>query len=129
MRLSSLIVQDTPSETVRLCVEEAGRCYLFGFWRSAIALSRAALESALREQLERSGISDMRDLKDLISAASKLQLLDAPHVQFASVLVQCEMERGRSPLESITRASTDRMRRCLLRARGALKTATGFKED
>src|SRR5437870_5730376 len=40
LRLSSLIVKDTPSTAVNVYISEATRNYVFGFWPSCIALSR-----------------------------------------------------------------------------------------
>jgi hypothetical protein len=49
VRLSSLIVKDTPSTAVNLYSSEATRNYVFGFWPSCIALTRRLGDEPARE--------------------------------------------------------------------------------
>jgi hypothetical protein len=49
--LAPIIVEVSPQKPTRHYLKEATRAYVFGFWPSCIAMSRAAVEQALRERL------------------------------------------------------------------------------
>jgi hypothetical protein len=57
---------------------------VFGFWHSCIALSRAALEVSLRDLVHSAGVTAPRELRELIAAARKLNLLDGATEQLAT---------------------------------------------
>jgi hypothetical protein len=52
MKLSAMITWRTPDPEVNIYLREATRCYIAGFLESSVALSRSALEIALRHRLE-----------------------------------------------------------------------------
>lgn len=62
---------------------EATRCYLFGFNRASVSLSRACMERSLRENLPRKE-KGKRGLKRLVNASHRLGLLDGPHRDLAN---------------------------------------------
>lgn len=80
MRLNALTPEITPEKNVALYLREATRCYVFGFWDSSVALSRASLEMALKNRLESrlAGLLSRKDddLNDLLDYARKVGLLD-----------------------------------------------------
>jgi hypothetical protein len=88
MKLSSLVVKDTPSPDVNVYIGEAGRNYVFGFWISCIALCRTALETSLREFIRSQRIATLpsRELQELIKTASVLKLLDRPTEHLARIV-------------------------------------------
>lgn len=88
VKLTMLQAANPPSPESGVYLREATRTYIFGFWQSTIALSRAALEIALRERLGSQGAAPK--LKDLIDLARRRNLLDggtyelAKRVEFAA---------------------------------------------
>lgn len=87
MRLNALTPEITPEKNVMLYLREATRCYVFGFWDSSVALSRASLEMALRNRLESrlAGLLSRSDddLNDLLKNAKRVGLLDEDRWQKA----------------------------------------------
>lgn len=53
MKISAMAPKATPDHGVNLFLREASRCFIHGFWSSSVALSRAALELGLKQQLKR----------------------------------------------------------------------------
>ncbi len=88
MKLSSLVIKDSPSPGVNMYISEAGRNYVFGFWTSCIALCRVALETSLREFIRSQRIATLpsRELQELIKTASVLKLLDGPTEHMARIV-------------------------------------------
>jgi hypothetical protein len=87
-RLSPLTPLRAPTPEIHVYLREATRCCVFGQWDASIALTRVALEQALkckiRERLK--GLKDPSDddLNCLINDhAGKLRLLDHPYLQMA----------------------------------------------
>lgn len=85
-KLASLVVENVPSDEVRLYVREASRNYVFGHWLSSIALARTALETSLRDSLEESGVTPNWRLRNVIEAAVKQKLLDGPTSELAQTV-------------------------------------------
>jgi hypothetical protein len=83
LRFAPLVVKNIPSSEVRLYLREAGRNYVFGHWPSSIALARTALETSLRDCIQSAGVTPDRELRVLIDAAGKLNLLDGQHQELA----------------------------------------------
>lgn len=50
-KLPLMILRNPPLPDVRTCLADAAQCYLYGQFRAAVLLSRAALEAALRGRL------------------------------------------------------------------------------
>jgi hypothetical protein len=86
MKLSSLVIKDSPSPGLNMYISEAGRNYVFGFWTSCIALCRVALETSLRELIRSQRIATLpsRELQELIKTASLLNLIERPTEQTAT---------------------------------------------
>jgi uncharacterized protein DUF4145 len=80
--LTAMTPKATPDRAVNLYLREATRCYIFGFWDSSVALSRATLELALKHRLKdklgRLTPTD-DDLKLLLEVARKTRLIDDAH--------------------------------------------------
>ena len=76
MELSRLEGSRTPSQTTNSYLQEAVRTYIFGFPQASIALSRAALEQSLKEEL---GHQDRRifvDMNNLLDEAEGAGVID-----------------------------------------------------
>ena len=77
--LRTIVLVGKPPVQVRVFLEESARCFLYGLFRSATALSRAALESALQHRLPASTLSAQRFendvLRRVIDAAAELGLI------------------------------------------------------
>lgn len=72
-----------PSEQTRTYLGEATRTYIFGLSLASIALSRAALEQALKDRLERQGKGIHLLLSHLIQEAYDYSYLDGAHRKWA----------------------------------------------
>jgi hypothetical protein len=69
-----------PPDDVVVCAAEAFRCFVFEFWDASVALSRAALETALKQELHRLGIPPPETLSEIIERSRTLRVLnDAAH--------------------------------------------------
>jgi hypothetical protein len=78
LRLSTLVASKrAPTRRLQTYLQQATRCYLFGLSAASVALSRAAVEHALREQL--TGITERSShkLSDMIEGARRFGILDA----------------------------------------------------
>jgi|SRR3974390_1241870 len=84
MRLSPLIPGKMPSQGVNLYLKEATRTYVFGFWQGSVALSRAAVERGLREEVQSRVPEKQAKYYDLVTAAIRLRLLDDEHAKKAT---------------------------------------------
>ena len=76
MKLSRLEALRLPSTVTNGYLREAVRTYLFGFPQASIALSRAALEQALKENLGHQLSGEFRSMDELLKEARKYKLLD-----------------------------------------------------
>ena len=76
MKLSRLEAVRLPSKVTNGYLREAVRTYLFGFPQASIALSRAALEQALKENLGHQLSGEFRSMDELLKEARKYKLLD-----------------------------------------------------
>jgi len=79
MRISAMAPKATPDHRVNLFLREASRCFIHGFWSSSVALSRAALELALKQGLKsRLGgfIPTEDDLQILLEYAHQFRVID-----------------------------------------------------
>lgn len=84
LRLSTMPRSDRPpSKETNLYLREATRSYVFGFWQASIALSRAAVEAALKEKVDRSFLSGCDNLKEIIRAAERTRVLDNAAAELA----------------------------------------------
>jgi hypothetical protein len=79
MRISALAPKALPDWGVELYLREASRCFIYGFWNSSVALSRAALELGLKQGLKSrlAGIIPSEDdLKLLLEYAQQFRVID-----------------------------------------------------
>ena len=76
MKLSRLEALRLPSKVTNGYLREAVRTYIFGFPQASIALSRAALEQALKENLGHQLSGEFRSMDELLKEARKYKLLD-----------------------------------------------------
>jgi hypothetical protein len=77
MELSRLEGSRIPSRITNGYLKEAVRTYIFGFPQASIALSRAALEQALKEELGHQGTKIFLDMNSLLDEAEGLGAIDA----------------------------------------------------
>jgi hypothetical protein len=88
MRLSQMLPRKMPSRATNTYLKEATRSYIFGLWQGCIALSRAAVENGLRQEVTRDlKPGDNPKSQQLIATASRMQLLDYDHAQMAERVV------------------------------------------
>lgn len=64
-------------------LRQATRSYIYGFWDSCVALSRASLEQALRSAAGKRVNAKNACLSDLVRSCDRLRLLDSEHVKLA----------------------------------------------
>jgi hypothetical protein len=79
MKLSAMAPKATPDSGVNLFLREASRCLIHGFWNSSVALSRAALELGLKQQLKSrlaGHIPTEDDLQWLLEYANQFKVID-----------------------------------------------------
>lgn len=75
--LSKLESGRIPSKQTAVYIQEAVRTYLHGLFQASAAMSRAALEQGLKENLGRQGgDNDFIKFKDLVKEATRCNLLD-----------------------------------------------------
>ncbi len=77
MELSRLEGSRVPSKVTNAYLREAVRTYIFGFPLASIALSRAALEQALKEELGHQGKQIFVNMNNLFDEAERAGLIDA----------------------------------------------------
>lgn len=73
-KLPLMILRNSPLPEVRTCLADVAQCYLYGQFRAAILLSRAALEAALRGRLPPMDQPDR--LARVIEECRKRKILD-----------------------------------------------------
>jgi len=78
-RLEPVLVKRLPSKPVSVYLREAVRSYVHGLFQASVALSRSAVEHALRERM---GSTD--DLVNLVKGAHKMKLLEGDLLQYAN---------------------------------------------
>lgn len=76
MQLSRLQGLSLPSTTTNGYLQEAFRTYIFGLPQASVALSRAAMEQALKERLGRQLSGDFVTFQKLLEEALKWNILD-----------------------------------------------------
>ncbi len=84
MKLSELVGQREPSALVAGSLREATRCYIFGFWAATVALSRAAIEQALRERIYEKYAASPATLGRLIDFCEQNGVLDGARYGMAN---------------------------------------------
>jgi hypothetical protein len=77
IKLSRLDASARPSHTTAVYIQEAVRTYIYGFPQASVAISRAALEQALKGRLGRQGDGCFIQFQDLVEEAKKWKILDA----------------------------------------------------
>jgi hypothetical protein len=73
----------SPAREIQVYLREATRCCVFGLWQASIALSRAALEAALNEKLEKRLLTACDTLNQRIRAAGYTGILDPATTEMA----------------------------------------------
>lgn len=78
LQLETMATQDIPMTDAAFFLREATRCYIYGFWAACVALSRAALESVLKEAIARATGSPTFEgkLSKLVESAGALRLAE-----------------------------------------------------
>jgi Domain of unknown function (DUF4145) len=76
LHLSRLQGLSLPSKTTNAFLEEAVRTYIPGLPQASVALSRAAMEQALKERLGRQLSGDFITFQKLLEEARKWNILD-----------------------------------------------------
>jgi hypothetical protein len=74
-KMSKLNALRNPSVQSAIYIQEAARTYIYGFMQSSTAMSRAALEQALKEQLAHQGTGAFIDFQALVDKAKKWNIL------------------------------------------------------
>jgi len=74
--LSKLDGVHTPSNQTAVYIREAARTYIYGFMQASAAMSRAAVEQALKEKMGLQGNRDHITFKELVKKAKKMNILD-----------------------------------------------------
>lgn len=112
MRMAQLRHRRLPSQAVNLYLREATRSYVRGLWTASVALSRAALESALREELR---VTGRLGLGALLSAAKAQGVLDTPEFDLASRVKEAgdRALHGETGTDSDARVALDAVRAVL----------------
>jgi hypothetical protein len=77
VRLSRLDALRQPSRSTAMYIREAVHTYLYGLPQASAAISRAALEQALKESLGKQGGGEFIKFQDLVEEARKWKILDA----------------------------------------------------
>lgn len=116
MKLSRLEAVRTPSEITNLYLREAVRTYIFGFTQASVALSRAALEQGLKENLGFQLSGEYRTMDELLKKGRTYGLLDKTMEQCARELAKdCDCVLHEKP------ANDAKALACLDRLRGLLQ--------
>ena len=76
VKLSRLDAPNRPSQATSVYIQEAARTYIYGFPQASVAISRAALEQALKERLGRQGAGEFITYQDFVAEATKWKILD-----------------------------------------------------
>lgn len=76
IKLSRLDAPKRPSDATSVYVQEAARAYIYGLPQASIAMSRAALEQALKESLALQGRGTFIDFQSLVKEAKRWNILD-----------------------------------------------------
>jgi hypothetical protein len=75
--LSKLDGSHVPSGHTALYIREAARTYVYGFMQASAAMSRAAVEQALKERVGLQGTGDRISFRRLVKMAEEKGVLDA----------------------------------------------------
>jgi hypothetical protein len=76
MQLSRLQASRPASQVTNVFLQEAVRTYVLGLPQASVALSRAALEQALKENLGYQGQASYIEMKDLLDEAERAGVID-----------------------------------------------------
>jgi hypothetical protein len=78
LQLETMATQEIPQTNGAFYLREATRCYIHGFWGACVALSRAAVEQALKEAVAKAVGATASDskLSTLVESARRLRLAD-----------------------------------------------------
>ena len=81
--LAQLEVLRAPSKTTSVYLQEAIRTYIVGLPQASVALSRAALEQALKESIGYQSTNTFVTMSDLLNEAESAKVLDEANRKFA----------------------------------------------
>jgi hypothetical protein len=88
MEFSRMEAERVPSEVTNTYLREAVRTYTFGLPQATVALSRAALEQALKETLGRQGSGEHISFQYLVGQAETWGILDKTAARMARKLAK-----------------------------------------
>jgi hypothetical protein len=88
LKLSRLQAERQPTATTGIFLREATRTYIMGFAQASIALSRAALEQALKESMGHQSSNSFVSFQKLVDDAVRWNVLDRRHAQIARKLAK-----------------------------------------
>jgi hypothetical protein len=107
LQLSQLNARSTPSRQTNRYISEASKAYIQGFPLASVAMSRAALEQALKERLGMQGDQHFYMLKNLLEEALKWNLLSPTGFYAARDLAKkCDAVLHERPVENEKEALT-----------------------
>ena len=107
LQLSRLSALQTPSAQTNRYISEAIRAYIQGFAVAATAISRSALEQALKEKLGMQGDGIYREFRDLANMALEQNLLSRTGSKAAKDLARrCNLVLHERPLDDEDAAFT-----------------------
>jgi hypothetical protein len=107
LRFSRLSAQNTPSAQTNRYISEAIRAYIQGFAIASVAISRAALEQALKERLKKQGNKVHSKFGNLANEARKQKLLSPAGYDAAIELAkECNAVLHERPLDDEEAALT-----------------------
>jgi len=87
MKLSPIMQKKTIPGGVDVYWREATRTYVYGFWDASVAMSRAAIESALRPALKERAGQSPDTLREVVAASLRWGILDKPSREMADKVV------------------------------------------
>jgi hypothetical protein len=124
IRLSKLNAVGFPSEQTAAYIREAAQVYAHGFFQASAAMSRAAVEQALKERLGIQGGGGRISFKDLVNRAETANVLDSAVAQQARDLAK---EANTVLHERST--DEDRAYQVLIAARGLMQHVYSATKD
>jgi hypothetical protein len=88
LRLAQLRASTTPSKQTNRYVQEAARAYILDLPMASVAMSRAALEQALKDRLGRQGAGTYITFADLVTEARRCNILSVKTARIARDLAK-----------------------------------------
>lgn len=121
-KLPLMILRNHPLPDVQTCLADAAQCYLYGQFRAAVLLSRAALEAALRGRLPPMDQPDW--LAQVIQECSRRKILDERQKAIAEHIKRSGDKVAHPPGDRVAYLPVDEERRAtevLIKLRGLIE--------